>query len=88
MTRSELIAVLAKRQPHLLPVDVGIATKHLIDQLSDALVRGERIEVRGFGSFALRYRRSRICRNPKTGATVALRGTYLASSQVLNCEVE
>jgi integration host factor subunit beta len=76
MTKSELIALLAERHPHLLSVDVDMATRHVLDQLGDALARGERIEVRGFGSFALRYRRPRLGRNPKTGTAVALPGRY------------
>jgi integration host factor subunit beta len=77
MTRSELIAVLLKRQPHLEPADVDMAARHLLRQLGDALARGERIEIRGFGSFALRYRQSRIGRNPNTGEAVALPARYL-----------
>lgn len=77
MTKSELIALLTKRQSHLLPADVNLATRHILAVLSDALAHGGRIEVRGFGSFSVRYRRPRPGRNPKTGAVVALPGTYL-----------
>jgi integration host factor subunit beta len=77
MTKSELIAALAKRHQHLLSTDVDLPTRHVLGQLTDALARGERIEVRGFGSFTLRYRRPRLGRNPKTGSVVALRATYL-----------
>jgi integration host factor subunit beta len=77
MTKSELIARLIQRQPHLSSEDVVTATRHLLERLSDTLARGERIEVRGFGSFDVRYRRPRFGHNPKTGAPIALRGKYV-----------
>jgi integration host factor subunit beta len=77
MTRSELIARLVQRQPHLSTEDVMTATRHLLDQLSDTLARGQRIEIRGFGTFDLRYRRPRFGHNPKTREPIALRGRYL-----------
>lgn len=70
MTKSELIALLAAKQPQLDYRDVELAVKELLDQLSAALSTGQRIEVRGFGSFSLHYRPPRIGRNPKTGDTV------------------
>jgi integration host factor subunit beta len=70
MTKSELIAVLAAAQPQLQPRDVELAVKELLEQMSAALSSGQRIEVRGFGSFSLHYRPPRTGRNPKTGAAV------------------
>ncbi|MDH4133285.1 MAG: integration host factor subunit beta [Gammaproteobacteria bacterium] len=70
MTKSELIAQLSARQPQLEDRDVELAVKELLDQLSNALAAGKRIEVRGFGSFSLHYRPPRTGRNPKTGETV------------------
>ena len=70
MTRAELIACLSAQQRHLTAEDVELAVKMIVDQLSDALARGERIEVRGFGAFSLRTRESRVGRNPRTGAPV------------------
>ncbi len=70
MTKSELIAQLAGKQPQLDYRDVELAVKELIDQLSTALAAGQRIEVRGFGSFSLHYRPPRVGRNPKTGDSV------------------
>lgn len=70
MTKSELIAQLAAKQPQLDYRDVELAVKELIDRLSMALSAGQRIEVRGFGSFSLHYRPPRIGRNPKTGDSV------------------
>jgi integration host factor subunit beta len=77
MTRSELIDVLA-RQRNAMPYEaVKSAIKLLIEQLSEALAGGERIEIRGFGSFCLHYRSPRLGRNPKTGDPVALTGKYV-----------
>lgn len=70
MTKSELIAQLAAKQPQLDYRDVELAVKELIDRLSTALSAGQRIEVRGFGSFSLHYRPPRVGRNPKTGDSV------------------
>ena len=77
MTKSELIAVLARKQSHLKDKDVELAVKSLLDQMSGALSGGERIEIRGFGSFSLHYRPPRIGRYPKTGDAVALAGKYV-----------
>ncbi len=77
MTKSELIEVLAKKQAHLAQKDVELAVKCIIEQMSDALSSGERIEIRGFGSFSLHYRSPRIGRNPKTGDSVSLSSKYV-----------
>ncbi len=77
MTKSELIEALALRQAHLKADDVDLAVKTLLDQMGDALANGERIEVRGFGSFSLHFRPPRIGRNPKTGDSVALPGKHV-----------
>ena len=69
MTKSELIARLAERFPQLVVKDADYAVKVLLDAMSDALSRGDRIEIRGFGSFALNYRPPRIGRNPQPGET-------------------
>jgi integration host factor subunit beta len=70
MTKSELIEVLAAKQPQLEYRDVELAVKELLEQMSGALASGQRIEVRGFGSFSLHYRPPRVGRNPKTGESV------------------
>lgn len=77
MTKSELILALARRQTHLAFHDVELSVKELLEQISDELAHGQRIEIRGFGSFALHFRPPRIGRNPKTGASVALPGKYV-----------
>ena len=77
MTKSELIERLAQIQNHLAYRDVELSVKSLLEQMSHFLAKGERIEIRGFGSFSLHYRPPRIGRNPKTGDPVALPGKYV-----------
>lgn len=77
MTKSELIEALAQKQSHLAYRDVELSVKWLLESMSQALAGGERIEVRGFGSFNLHYRPPRMGRNPKSGAAVVLRGKYV-----------
>ena len=72
MTKSELIARLAERFPQLVAKDADYAVKMILDAMSEALVRGDRIEIRGFGSFALNYRPPRVGRNPKSGEKVSV----------------
>jgi len=72
MTKSELIESLATRQKHLAANDVELAVKSVLEQMSHSLSTGERIEIRGFGSFSLHYRPPRMGRNPKTGESVAV----------------
>jgi integration host factor subunit beta len=77
MTKSELIEVIAREQSHLAYRDVELAVKCMIEQMSQALASGERIEIRGFGSFSLHFRPPRMGRNPKTGDAVELSGKYV-----------
>ncbi|MGZ8151989.1 MAG: integration host factor subunit beta [Methylovulum sp.] len=77
MTKSELIEVLARQQPHLALKDVELAVKCIIEKMNHALSSGERIEIRGFGSFSLHLRPPRLGRNPKTGESVALSKKYV-----------
>ena len=77
MTKSELIERIAARQQQLSAKDVELAVKAIIEQMSQTLAGGERIEIRGFGSFSLHYREPRQGRNPKTGETVELAGKYV-----------
>ncbi|MFA5984168.1 MAG: integration host factor subunit beta [Methylococcaceae bacterium] len=72
MTKSELIEALSRQQPHLALKDVELAVKCIIEEMNQALASGERIEIRGFGSFSLHKRPPRIGRNPKTGDSVSL----------------
>jgi integration host factor subunit beta len=77
MTKSELIERIAAKQDQLSVKDVELAIKMIIEHMSQALAVGERIEIRGFGSFSLHYRAPRKGRNPKTGSSVDLTGKYV-----------
>jgi integration host factor subunit beta len=77
MTKSELIDVLARKQSHLAYKDVELSVKTMLEHMSQALATGDRIEIRGFGSFSLHFRPPRVGRNPKTGETVSLPGKYV-----------
>ncbi len=77
LTKSDLIDNLARNQGHLAYKDVELAVKSLIEKMSSALSNGDRIEIRGFGSFSLHYRPPRIGRNPKSGDRVSLPGKYV-----------
>lgn len=72
MTKSELIEKIACRQGHLPYKDIELSMKNLLDQMSDVLAAGERIEIRGFGSFSLHVRSPRVGRNPRTGEKVTV----------------
>ncbi|MDH0795753.1 integration host factor subunit beta, partial [Stenotrophomonas maltophilia] len=73
----ELIEILARRQAHLKADDVDLAVKSLLEMMGGSLSAGDRIEIRGFGSFSLHYRPPRLGRNPKTGESVALPGKHV-----------
>ncbi|MDX9716793.1 integration host factor subunit beta [Thauera sp. WH-2] len=77
MTKSELIVRLAERFPQLVAKDADYAVKMILDAMTDALARGDRIEIRGFGSFALNYRPPRTGRNPKSGEKVHVPEKYV-----------
>lgn len=77
MTKSELIERIAAKQSQLSIKDVELAVKRILEYMSESLSTGERIEIRGFGSFSLHYRAPRKGRNPKTGDTVELAGKYV-----------
>ncbi|WP_269619254.1 integration host factor subunit beta [Zhongshania sp. BJYM1] len=77
MTKSELIELITERQPQLSHKDVELAVKTMIEHMSTVLATGDRIEIRGFGSFSLHYREPRMGRNPKTGDTVELPGKFV-----------
>ena len=77
MTKSELIEKIAAVQTQLSAKDVELAVKMILDHMTVALAEGERIEIRGFGSFSLHFRAARLGRNPKTGEKVDLSGKYV-----------
>ncbi len=72
MTKSELIEALARQQPQFTSRDIESAVKTILEAMSRSLATGERIEIRGFGSFSLHYRPPRVGRNPKSGEAVSL----------------
>lgn len=77
MTRSELIAAIASRFPNLVAKDAEIAVKEILDAIEHALSQGHRVEIRGFGSFALNHRPARTGRNQKSGEAVAVPAKYV-----------
>ncbi|MBB2206632.1 integration host factor subunit beta [Gluconacetobacter takamatsuzukensis] len=72
MTKSELIAELAAANPHLLGRDVELIVQTIFSEISAALARGDRVELRGFGAFTVKKRDARTGRNPRTGEMVAV----------------
>ena len=72
MTRSDLVARLAERFPQLTQRDTEFAVKTVLDAMSEAMAQGQRIEIRGFGSFSVSKRPSRVGRNPRSGAQVII----------------
>ena len=77
MTKSELIEALAQKQPQLAYRDIELAVKTILEYMSASLSSGERIEIRGFGSFSLHFRPARSGRNPKSGEPVSLPAKYV-----------
>lgn len=76
-TKSEIIDLLFEKQPHLAHRDAELVVKHIIDDMVSALVAGDRVEIRGFGSFSLHHRASRVGHNPKTGETVSVSDKFV-----------
>lgn len=77
MTRSELTILLAERFPQLMQKDAEMAVTEILRAIHAALAGGNRVEIRGFGSFGLNFRPPRLARNPKTGAPVAVEGKWV-----------
>ena len=77
MTKSELISKLAAKNPQLYLRDVEMIVDTILDEMSDALVRGDRVELRGFGAFSVKERSARLGRNPRTGETVEVEAKRL-----------
>ena len=72
MTKSELIGRIARKQTQFTQKDVELAVNQILDSMIESLSEGDRIEIRGFGSFSLHHRQARMGRNPKTGEAVKL----------------
>ena len=77
INKKDLIEILSNDQDQLPLRDIQLTVNTIIDTMINALTNGERIEIRGFGSFSLHYRKPRMGRNPKTGATVAINESYV-----------
>jgi integration host factor subunit beta len=77
MTKSELIQRLADMNPHLYLRDIEKIVETVFQEISNALARGDRVELRGFGAFSVKHRESRVGRNPRTGETVKVESKRL-----------
>ncbi|ANF57574.1 integration host factor subunit beta [Halotalea alkalilenta] len=77
MTKSELIEQIAAQHANLSLKEVETAVRLILDDITETLAKGGRVEIRGFGSFSLHYREPRVGRNPKTGDAVPLDGKYV-----------
>ena len=77
INKKELIEIIANEQDQLPYKDIELSVKTIIESMIDSLTKGKRIEIRGFGSFSLRYRKSRIGRNPKSGESVNIDERYV-----------
>lgn len=77
MIKSELIDRLAEANPHLYHRDVERVVNTILDGVTDALARGERVELRGFGAFSVRRRPARTGRNPRTGESVSVKEKHV-----------
>ncbi len=72
MIKSELVLKIAEQNPHLYQRDVEKIVNAILDTIADALARGDRVELRGFGAFSVKKRDARVGRNPRTGETVSV----------------
>jgi len=91
MTRSEFVQAASAKMPHLKPEDIELAVRTIFVAITDALAKGDRIEIRGFGSFTARRRRARQGRNPKTGELVSVpekRVPFFVAGQDLAARVD
>ena len=77
MTKSELVQRLAESNPHLYQRDVEIIVTAIFDEIAEALSRGDRVELRGFGAFSVKKRDARVGRNPRTGDSVSVEEKFI-----------
>ena len=77
INKKDLIEIISKEQDQLPYKDIELSVKTIITSMTKSLMKGERIEIRGFGSFGLRYRKARIGRNPKSGQSVEIEERYV-----------
>ncbi len=77
MTKSDLIQRLADRNPHLFQRDIERIVTTIFNEITEALARGDRVELRGFGAFSVKQRDARVGRNPRTGTTVQVDAKHI-----------
>jgi len=77
MTKSELVMRISERNPHLYQRDVERIVSTIFEEITGALTRGDRVELRGFGAFSVKGRNARVGRNPRTGETVQVSRKYV-----------
>ena len=77
MIKSELVLKIAEQNPHLYQRDIETVVGAILDTIADALARGDRVELRGFGAFSVKKRDARSGRNPRTGETVSVCEKYI-----------
>jgi integration host factor subunit beta len=77
VNKSDIIHILSQRYGQIPSRDIELAVKAMVEQMAETLSSGDRIEIRGFGSFSIRYRQPRVARNPKTGSRVELDSKYV-----------
>ena len=77
INKKDLIEIISKEQDQLPYRDIELSVKTIIKSMVNSLKKGERIEIRGFGSFSLRYRKPRVGRNPKSGQSVNIEERYV-----------
>ena len=77
MIKSELVQRIAQANPHLYQRHVELIVNTILEEITQALARGDRVELRGFGAFSVKRRESRIGRNPRTGAKVSVEQKYV-----------
>ncbi len=90
MTQSELVALLHLKFSHIALTEIDVAIKHILSAVTQTLCAGARVEIRGFGSFSLRYRGPREARNPKSGKKVYVPGKsapYFRASDHLRAQI-
>ena len=91
MNKSNFFEVLHKKNNHLLKADIEQSLNSIIEHISDTLVSGNRVEIRGFGTFSIKHRNQRIGRNPKTGEEVPISARHVVTfraSNVLKSKVD
>ena len=76
MNKSDLVHKISKKLGHLTRNDIDEATHKLTDLISTTLIKKDRVEIRGFGSFSVRERKARLARNPKTGSSITVSSKF------------